>query len=106
MLAGDDDALTATTRQELADLLGITATPVLTRVHRWPRGYPQYDVGHLGTVAAAETQAPPGLILAGSAYYGVGLPDCVHSGRRAASRVRDLLATTGPPAYATTNADS
>lgn len=84
-MAAGDDALAAVVREELADLLGIAARAVLTRVHRWERGYPQYDVGHLDTIAVAEALAPPGVVLAGSAYHGVGLPDCIRSGRSAAA---------------------
>jgi len=50
---------------------------------------PQYAVGHLERVAAIEARAAtlPGLALAGAAYRGVGVPDCVHSGEAAADRV-------------------
>jgi oxygen-dependent protoporphyrinogen oxidase len=71
-------------RTELAEIAGLEAPPILARVHRWPRGYPQYDVGHLDRVARLAALAPPGLLLAGSAYHGVGIPDCVASGRAAA----------------------
>lgn len=85
-MALGDDELVAAVREELSELMGIAAAPLFARVHRWERGYPQYDVGHLHRVAAAEASAPPGLILAGSAYHGVGIPDCIASGRRAAGR--------------------
>ena len=98
----DDADLARAAREELAALLGLRAEPVLARVHRWERGYPQYDVGHLATVAAAEALAPPGLLLAGSAYHGVGLPDCVRSGRAAARAAAGRLAglDARPPAGA------
>jgi protoporphyrinogen/coproporphyrinogen III oxidase len=93
----DDAGLARVAREELAALLDLRAEPALTRVHRWERGYPQYDVGHLATVAAAEALAPPGLLLAGSAYHGVGLPDCVRSGRAAARAAAGRLAGLGAP---------
>ena len=54
---------------------------------------PQYQVGHLETVAAIERRLAghPGLALAGSAYRGVGISDCVRSGEDAADAVRRAL---------------
>jgi len=86
VLAEDDDALVARARGELRDALGIAAEPVLTRLHRWPASMPQYRVGHLARVETIERAlgALPGLSLAGAAYRGVGIADCVHSGEAAA----------------------
>ncbi|MBI2158415.1 MAG: protoporphyrinogen oxidase, partial [Candidatus Rokubacteria bacterium] len=68
--------------------LGITAPPVLTRVARWPKAMPQYHVGHLARVETIERLAAalPGLGLAGGAYRGVGIADCVRSGEAAAEQ--------------------
>jgi oxygen-dependent protoporphyrinogen oxidase len=67
-------------------LLGITAEPVLVRVHRHRRAMPQYAVGHLDRIATIErwVAGVRGLGLAGAAYRGVGIPDCVRSGEAAA----------------------
>jgi oxygen-dependent protoporphyrinogen oxidase len=88
-----DDALVTGVRLELRDVLGLDAEPVLTRVRRHERAMPQYDVGHLDRVADLEAMARrlPGLHLAGAAYRGVGIPDCIHSGERAADAVVDAL---------------
>jgi protoporphyrinogen/coproporphyrinogen III oxidase len=88
VLAEDDDALVARTREELRAALGITAAPVLTRLHRWPASMPQYRVGHLARVETIERLGGvlPGLSLAGGAYRGVGIADCVRSGEAAAER--------------------
>ncbi|HEV8586205.1 MAG TPA: protoporphyrinogen oxidase [Methylomirabilota bacterium] len=86
-LVGEDDAsLIARARGELRDALGITAEPRLVRVSRWPASMPQYRVGHQARVDAIERAAAaiPGLHLAGAAYRGVGIADCVHSGEAAA----------------------
>jgi len=88
-----EDELVSAVRGDLRDLLGLVAEPVLIRVHRWPRGYPQYEVGHRRQVAALETMCGPGLVLAGSAFHGAGLPDTVTSAERAAAAVLDFLAT-------------
>jgi oxygen-dependent protoporphyrinogen oxidase len=85
----DDDRLVNTVRAELAALLAITAPPVLTRVRRYRRAMPQYAVGHLDRIAMIEARcaALPGIALAGAAYRGVGVPDCVRSGEAAADAI-------------------
>ncbi len=82
----DDDAMVSAVREELDSMLGLAARPVLAKVTRWPRGYPQYDVGHLDRLRDLEAALPPGLLLAGSAYHGIGLPDCIRSASAAAER--------------------
>ncbi|MBI2543687.1 MAG: protoporphyrinogen oxidase, partial [Candidatus Rokubacteria bacterium] len=89
ILKEDDARMAAIVRAQLNELLGVTAPPLLTRVHRYPASMAQYHVGHLETVAAIERRlvGHPGLALAGSAYCGVGISDCVHSGEAAAGLV-------------------
>lgn len=86
-----DDALRELVRRELADTLGVRAEPLLWRVHRWPAAYPQYDLGHLERVAAIEAALPPGLLITGNAYRGVGVPDCVRQASEAAAKVLTFL---------------
>ena len=88
-----DAELIADVRAELAALVGIRAEPILARVYRWIKGNAQYDVGHLERVKkmhaiCAET---PGLFLTGSAYEGIGVPDCIHQGQQAAEKVLIFL---------------
>lgn len=89
ILSGDDASLVRLARAELADILGVVAEPVLTRVTRWHGAMPQYTVGHLARVAAIERglAAYPRLSVAGNALTGVGIPDCVRSGQLAAERL-------------------
>lgn len=84
----DADMLTAS-RKEMRDLLGITAEPLFHTLHRHPLSMPQYAVGHLALCDQIEATVSkhPGLAVAGSAFRGVGIPDCVHSGEEAAERV-------------------
>src|SRR5581483_11764716 len=93
----DDAALVASVRDELRSLLGIAAEPLLTRLHRWPESMPQYRVGHARRVARIRERVArlPGIALAGSAYEGVGLSDCVRSGERAAATVLADLGLEG-----------
>jgi oxygen-dependent protoporphyrinogen oxidase len=88
-----DDALVAGVRAALRSLVGITAEPLFVRVWRHPRAMPQYAVGHLDRVAAMEGRAAAlgGIVLAGAAYRGVGVPDCVRSGEAAADAVLGAL---------------
>ena len=89
MLAPGDLAGHVKLDSELSALLDVHAEPTLVRVYRHPRAMPQYHVGHLARLEAIEraTAALPGLALAGNAYRGVGIPDCVHSGEVAAEAV-------------------
>ena len=88
-VGADDAALTAAARAELAALLGAEGEPLFARVNRYVKAMPQYEVGHLARVEAIESAARrlPRLSLAGGAYRGVGIADCVHSGEEAAERL-------------------
>jgi len=99
ILKEDDERMLAIVRGQLHELLGVTAPPLLTRVHRHPASMAQYLVGHLTTVATIEERLAqhPGLALAGSAYRGVGISDCVHSGEEAAARVLTGLVSSYRP---------
>lgn len=89
VLTRDDDTLVATARAQLAELLGVTGEPLFTRVGRYAKAMPQYHVGHLARVEAIEAalRRHPGLGLAGGAYRGVGIADCVRSGEETAERL-------------------
>jgi oxygen-dependent protoporphyrinogen oxidase len=88
-----DDHLVALARDELR-LVGVHAVPTLTRVHRWPLAMPQYVLGHLQRLERIDDAVTrhPGLALAGAAYRGVGIPDCIASGEAAAESVVRALA--------------
>ena len=84
-----DDDLVATVHREMSRLLAIRGEPMFTSLKRHPKSMPQYPVGHLDRVARidARVERHPGLRLAGNAFGGVGIPDCVRSGEQAAERV-------------------
>src|SRR5262249_43658904 len=96
----DDTALVDAVRQELAELAGIRARREIVRVHRHPHAMPQYTVGHLDRVAGIESRLAtvPGLALAGAAYRGVGIPDCIRSGEAAADALVERNALSRSPA--------
>jgi oxygen-dependent protoporphyrinogen oxidase len=91
--ARTDEELLALAREELLHL-GVEAEPEQAWVHRWPLGMPQYVLGHPERLAriAAALGRQPGLALAGAAYGGVGVPDCIASGEAAAESVARSLA--------------
>jgi oxygen-dependent protoporphyrinogen oxidase len=99
LLAEPDEVLVATVRSELKEILGIEAEPEHTQVSRWRRAMAQYAVGHQKRAkrVAEHLAALPGLKLAGNAYDGIGIPDCIRLGRKAA---KELLASrqVGEPA--------
>lgn len=84
-----DEQLRRAVLRDLRDLIGIVSPPRFVELYRWPKSMPQYPVGHLGDVADIRRRvaAWPGLAIAGSAFGGVGIPDCVHSGETAAEAV-------------------
>jgi oxygen-dependent protoporphyrinogen oxidase len=86
-----DDDLIALARAEVAETMGITTTPVVQKLFRWIKGNPQYDVGHLERVEQIETLATaiPGLYLTGSAFRGIGIPDCVKSALNTVEQILD-----------------
>ena len=84
-----DDALAFHVCNELTPLLGITAKPIVHRVFKWKKANPQYNVGHLDRVSKIEkeTEKHAGLFLAGAAYKGVGIPDCIEQGWHTSEKV-------------------
>jgi oxygen-dependent protoporphyrinogen oxidase len=84
-----DEQVMAIVRRELQQMAGIDAAPLAFRVQRWPRAMAQYGVGHNARTAAIRQMIAemPALALAGNAYSGIGVPDCVRSGSEAAVKV-------------------
>ncbi len=92
--AGDDAVLNETdetlvdlAREELRVILGLNAEPLFTSVSRCPRSMAQYTVGHAARLKEIQARlaAIPGLYLAGNGYTGIGIPDCIRTGRTAAA---------------------
>jgi len=94
----NDDALIQLAREELRTIMGITAEPVLAKAWRWPNANPQYDLGHDLRVSEIERSLInlPGLYVAGAAYHGAGLPDCIQSGILAARSIADRIHAEQP----------
>jgi oxygen-dependent protoporphyrinogen oxidase len=101
LLAESDEALVATVRRELSEILGAKAlsanvAPEHTQVSRWRRAMAQYAVGHKERMQRIATRVAelPGLRLVGNAYDGIGVPDCIRLGRQAARELAAGAKTT------------
>ena len=100
LLEQSDEVLVATVRRELSEILGARIVgphipAEATQVSRWRRAMAQYSVGHQDRMKRVRDHvaALSGLKLAGNAYDGIGIPDCIRTGRQAA---RDLVADSRP----------
>jgi oxygen-dependent protoporphyrinogen oxidase len=93
----DDATMEKNVRDELASLLGVKAQPIFSCIRRHPNSMPQYHVGHQKRIERIETGLSelPAIALAGSAYHGVGISDCVRTGEEAAEKVINHLSLLG-----------
>jgi oxygen-dependent protoporphyrinogen oxidase len=91
----DEAAMTAAVCRDLRDLLGIEQPPLFAQVKKWPRSMAQYHLGHVERVVRIKQHlhATPTLKLAGNAYTGAGIPDCIRSGEAAADELFALLSS-------------
>jgi oxygen-dependent protoporphyrinogen oxidase len=87
VLGLSDDDILETVHRELRDIVKLDARPIFSRVYRWRGAMAQYELGHIARVRRIEKRASeiPGLALAGNAYHGIGVPDCIRSGMEAAN---------------------
>jgi protoporphyrinogen/coproporphyrinogen III oxidase len=82
-----DEQILETVYRELEDILKLKGRPTFARVYRWRGAMAQYEPGHIARVERIEKHVTeiPGLALAGNAYHGIGVPDCIRSGMEAAN---------------------
>jgi len=92
MISATDEEILIIVRDELKQIVGIKSEPTFARIYRWRKAMAQYTVGHLDRVKKIERLLPPGIFVAGNAYRGIGVPDCVRTGKEAAEAA---LAATG-----------
>ena len=93
-LDANDGELVKLVVDELTQLLGISGDPLFTRLFRWTRQSPQYEVGHLQRVATIDRllASIPGMFVTGSGFRAIGIPDCIADGRETASRAAAFVA--------------
>jgi protoporphyrinogen/coproporphyrinogen III oxidase len=93
MFGLNEEQIVEAVRRDLRELLGVERAPLFTHVEKWPHSMAQYHVGHIERVARIRERlrALPTLRLAGNAYEGAGIPDCVRSGEDAAKHVLNVV---------------
>jgi protoporphyrinogen/coproporphyrinogen III oxidase len=93
-----DEEMLETVHRELRDMVKLNVRPIFARVYRWREAMAQYEPGHIARVEKIEKRAAeiPGLALAGNAYHGIGVPDCIRSGKEAANSVAQLTPESLP----------
>ena len=91
-----EDRLVPVLLTELKRIIRIDGQPLFSTVAHWPRTMPQYHVGHRELVRDIEIlcAAEPSLALAGNAFHGVGIPNCIKSGFDAAEKIDCLVHRT------------
>ncbi|HZS51122.1 MAG TPA: protoporphyrinogen oxidase [Bryobacterales bacterium] len=101
LLQCNDEELVEGVREELAQYMGVAAAPEFFKVYRWPRAMAQYNVGHERRIAEIQRRLAPfrWLHLAGNAYSGIGIPDCIRTAKSAADRVLAAPAEAAPLAH-------
>ena len=84
-----DDELLATVRGELNKIINLSANPIFARIYRWRGAMAQYESGHLARVERIEKRVADiqHLAIAGNAFHGIGVPDCIRSGQQAADKI-------------------
>jgi protoporphyrinogen/coproporphyrinogen III oxidase len=94
-----DDQILSTVRRELGEILGLNIEPTESRIYRWRRSMAQPAPGHLERLARIEAlrKQLPGLALAGNAFHGIGVPDCVRTGTHAAEEVGAVVSNSTVP---------
>ena len=92
ILDADDADLIEACARHLAAVVNLPDRPQHASVVRWPASMPQYEVGHLDRVASIRAALPPGIVVTGQAYDGVGVPDCVRAANETADQVVASLA--------------
>jgi oxygen-dependent protoporphyrinogen oxidase len=93
------EELVTLVREELAEIAGVRAEPVVTDVVRWPHALPQYTVGHAERMVALDRTLAhwPGLHLTGNAYRGISMVDCVRNAAALAEQLALQVRPAQPP---------
>lgn len=98
ILSWPEEQIEAAVRKELREILWLTAQPLFCRIYKWQGAMAQYGAGHLERLQRIEglRQQLPGLALAGNGYRGIGVPDCIRSGKEAAAQAAGIPSLLTP----------
>ncbi len=106
LFALSDEEIVEIASQELEQIMGLRADPLSARLYRWKSAMAQYGVSHLERLARIDNLLSPlpSLALAGNAYRGIGVPDCIRTGHEAARKLLSFLGLAAKTAPAATDA--
>jgi oxygen-dependent protoporphyrinogen oxidase len=92
-LSESDESIVQIAQKEVSTIMGFKAQPVFSNIARWPDSMAQYTVGHKQRVdqIKALMHELPGIAIGGNGYNGIGVPDCIHSGKEAAKSMAEQL---------------
>ncbi|MFB4163757.1 protoporphyrinogen oxidase [Alteribacillus sp. JSM 102045] len=79
----DDESIINIVLKDLNKVMNVTGKPEYYKVTRWRNAMPQYEVDHskrMHKIINEMQTSYPGIFVAGAAYEGVGLPDCINQG--------------------------
>ncbi len=93
LVSRSNDEIRDLVQRDLGAIMGVRSSPVMVRIKRWMKAMPQYTIGHEPRVRSIEqlTEGLGNICLAGSAYHGIGISDCINSGNTAAQSVLGKL---------------
>src|SRR5271169_1998443 len=94
-----DEEIVAIVRAELKETVKLEARPMFDRVYRWRGSMAQYESGHIARVERIEKRVKEiaGLEIAGNAYHGIGVPDCIREGMNAANAIVQMVGASASP---------
>lgn len=89
-----DEQIAAKAKADIQKSLGIEQQPAVIEITPWNELMPNYHMGHKTAVMSLEARlagAYPGVYLAGSSYYGVGIGACIQNGKDLAQNIAQAL---------------
>lgn len=92
LLNVDDAGLQEMVLGELRAIMSVTGAPVFSRIYRWDRAIPQYNLGYQDVVDAIDRleRETPGLFICSNYRGGIAVGDCVMNGKKTAERLAGL----------------
>jgi protoporphyrinogen/coproporphyrinogen III oxidase len=85
----DDQQVLDAVHTEVGRHLGFEIRPTCTRITRWPAAFPQYRPHHHDWVVAVDRALPPGLVVTGASYRGIGIPACIRQAEQTVKMLGD-----------------
>ncbi|SDI75364.1 protoporphyrinogen oxidase [Alteribacillus bidgolensis] len=79
----DDESIIEVVLKDLNKVMNVNGRPEYYKITRWRNSMPQYEVDHaiqMDKIKNTIQASYPGVFVAGAAYEGVGLPDCINQG--------------------------